>query len=199
VTPAQKAAETKPDAIFVGAADLACAPVMQALVDLGVEAQVYMTGACADNKQVSKVGADKVTGYRFNVEGRIDQSDDNVDTELYNLAMERYAPGTSPRSAATVSFRSVMNLWAVLQRLGPDATGPQLIDAYRASVAAPSFDGHPYTCDGTQIPSLPSMCAPQQVIAELTGPDQFREASAGWIDVPAVLASTGVATRPPGA
>lgn len=199
VTPAQKAAEAKPDAIFVGAADLACAPVMQALVDLGVEAQVYMTGACADNKQVSKVGADKVTGYRFNVEGRIDQSDDSVDTELYNLAMEQYAPGTSPRSAATVSFRSVMNLWSVLQRLGPDATGPQLIDAYRSSVGAPSFDGHPYTCDGTQIPALPSMCAPQQVIAELTGPDQFREASAGWIDVPAVLAASGVATRAPGA
>jgi branched-chain amino acid transport system substrate-binding protein len=195
---AQKAAESDPDAIFVGAADLACAPIMQALADLDSGAQLYMVGACADQRQIAKVGVDRVLGTRFNVEGRIDQGDGLADTELYSLAMERYAPETSPRSAATVVFRSAMNLWAVLERLGPDATSGEVLQAFRTSVDVPSFDGHPYTCDGSPIPALPSMCAPQEVIAELTGPDQFREASDGWIDVPAVLAAAGVAQQPPG-
>ncbi len=195
---AQKAAESDPDAIFVGAADLACAPIMQALADLNSGAQLYMVGACADQRQIAKVGVDRVLGTRFNVEGRIDQSDGLADTELYTLAMDRYAPETSPRSAATVVFRSAMNLWAVLDRLGPDATSAGILEAFRTSVDVPSFDGHPYTCDGSLIPALPSMCAPQEVIAELTGPDQFREASDGWIDVPAVLAAAGVAQQPPG-
>jgi len=194
---AQKAAESQPDAIFVGAADLACAPIMQALADLGSTAQVYMVGACADPKQIAKVGAERVVGYRFNVEGRIDQGDGLADTEIYTLALQKYSPDTSSRSAATVGFRSAMNLWAVLDRLGPDATSAQVLEAFRSAVDAPSFDGHPYTCDGRLIPALPSMCAPQEVIAELTGPDQFREASDGWIDVPAILARAGVAQQPP--
>lgn len=195
---AQKAAESNPDAIFVGAADLACAPIMQALSDLDTTAQVYMVGACADAKQIDKVGVDNVVGYRFNVEGRIDQSDKLADTELYTLAMEKYAPGTNSRSAATVGFRSAMNLWAVLNRLGPDATSEKVIEAFASARNAPSFDGHPYSCGGTLIPALPAMCAPQEVIAELRGPSQFEEASEGWIDVPAVLQRLNIAAQPPG-
>ena len=195
---AQKAAESNPDAIFVGAADLACAPIMQALADLGSTAEVYMVGACADAKQIDKVGVDRVLGYLFNVEGRIDQGDGLADTEIYTLTMERYAPGTNARSAATVGFRSAMNLWAVLDRLGPDATSAQVTETFRSARDVPSFDGHPYSCGGSLIPALPSMCAPQEVIAELTGPSQFVEASDGWIDVPGVLERLGIAAQPPG-
>ena len=60
VAPVQKAVESNPDAIFVGAADLSCAPIMQAIADLKSTATVYMVGACADVKHIDKVGADKV-------------------------------------------------------------------------------------------------------------------------------------------
>jgi branched-chain amino acid transport system substrate-binding protein len=187
----QKAVETDPDAILVGAADLSCAPIMQALVDLRTTATVYMVGACADIKQLDKVGVDKLAGFRFNVEGRIDQTESTVaDIQIYNAAMEKYAPDTTAQSAATVSFRGAMNLWAVLDEIGADATSEQIIEAFRNSRNEPSFDGHPYTCDGEQIPALPSMCASQQVIAELGGSGGFVEVSDGWIDVPTVLAET---------
>lgn len=190
-TPVQKAVEGDPDAIFVAAADLSCAPVMQALVDLQTDATIYMVGACADVKQVDKVGADKVVGFRFNVEGLLDQSaSPRADTEIYTLAMETYAPGTTPRSAATVAFRGGMNLWALLEELGAEATSQEIIDGFRSKVDEPSFDGHDYTCDGQQVPNFPSLCAPQQVILELTGTNEFVQASDGWIDVPAVIAET---------
>ena len=51
----------------------------------------------------------------------------------------------------------------------------------------PNFDGHPYTCDGKQMPGLPALCAPQQVLVELTGPGEFVEVSDGWIDVAELL------------
>jgi len=193
VTPVQKAVESDPDAIFVGAADLACAPVMQAIADLKSRAKVYLVGSCADVKQLDKVGRDKVAGFRFNIENRLDQTaSDAADGEIYEAAMEKYDPGTTPRSAATVSFRGAMNLWAVLDELGPDATSEQIMATLRKAKDRPSYDGHPYTCDGKQIPALPSMCASQQVIAELTPESTFVEASDGWIDVSEVLRSTGV-------
>jgi branched-chain amino acid transport system substrate-binding protein len=187
----QKAVEGNPDAIFVAAADLSCAPIMQAIVDLQTKATVYMVGSCADIKQLDKVGTDKLAGFHFNIENRIDQTADKLaDTEIYNLAMQKYAPDTTPRGAATVAFKGGMNLWAVLDQLGPDATSAQIIDAFRKAKDAPSFDGHPYTCDGKQVPGKQAMCAPQQIIAVLKAGNQFVEASDGWIDVPKVLNET---------
>ena len=190
-TPVQKALESDPDAVLVVAADLSCAPVMQALVDLQTDADIYMVGSCADVKVLDKVGIDNVKGFRFNVENRLDQGAEPIaDTEIYTLAMEKYAPETTPMSAATVAFRSAMNLWAVMEGIGPDATAEQITEAFRSSEDVPSFDGHSYTCAEEQIPGYPAMCAPQQVIAELQGRNQFVELSDGWVDVPTVIQET---------
>lgn len=193
VGPVQKAVESKPDAILVGAADTSCAPIMQALSDLKTTARIYMVGSCADAKQIDEVGAAKAAGIRFNIESRLDQTvSKSADTEIYTLAMAQYDPGTTPRSAATVSFRSAMNLWAVLNQIGPGVTSEQIITTLRQAKERASFDGYPYTCDGRQIPKMPSMCASQEVIAELRAGNTFAEVSDGWIDVPKILAATGV-------
>lgn len=189
--PVQKAVDGDPDAILIAAADLSCAPVMQALVDLDTDATVYLVGACADVRQLDKVGIDELVGFRFNVEGRVEAEDTtNADAEIYTLAMEKYAPDTSPRSAATVAFRAGMNLWALMSGLGADASSAEVIEALQSSAGTPSFDGHAYTCDGEQVPAFPAMCAPQQVLVELVGANEFREVSDGWVDVPGIIAET---------
>ena len=95
------------------------------------------------------------------------------------------------RGAATVAFRSVINLYSVLTEIAPDVTSARIIDVFRAAKDRPSFDGHPYTCDGEQVPGLPSLCAAQGVLIrlEVGAPNGFVEASDGWIDVPKVLAA----------
>ncbi len=186
----QKAVEADPQAIFVGAADMACTPILQALADLESRAQVYMVGSCADRRFLDKVGMDKVAGTRFNVENRIDMAQvPEADFPIYLEAMTRYGKGTNALGAATVSFRDAMNLWAVLDELGPDVTGAAVTARLRAATDRPSFGGHAYTCDGQQVPSMPALCAPQQVIAEIKEDGSFSEASDGWIDVPTVLAA----------
>lgn len=180
-----KAAEGDPDAIFVGGADSACAPAMKTAHDLGVKSQLYLVGACAAPGIAEQIGADAVEGRIFNVEGPV--ATDDYEGQLYFAVVPRYGdPELSAASAATVSFRGAMNLWSILHDLGPQATKTQVIDALRATRGRPSFDGHPYTCDGKQLPDLPSMCAPQQVLVTRKG-GTLVDVSGGWIDVPALL------------
>lgn len=188
-TVAQKAAEGNPDAIFVGAADFACPKVIQALADLKSAATVYMVGACADKKWLKDFPIEAIKGLIFNIENRLDQNASNsADTEVYNAAMTKYQPETSAMGAATVSFKGTMNLWAILNRVGPTGTSTDVIAEFRTTKDEPSFDGHPYTCDGKQIPALPGLCAPQQVLIQLESLGKFSEASNGWIEVPKIVA-----------
>ncbi|MEZ5372786.1 MAG: ABC transporter substrate-binding protein [Microthrixaceae bacterium] len=189
VAPIQKALDAEPDALVVGAADTSCAPALDAIADLELDGPVYMVGACADKKWLDQVGIDNAIGTIFNIEGRLNQRVvDSADSEIYNEVVGEYGPdGLNPAGAATVSFRSAMNLWAVLDQLGAGATPEQIIESFRSSVDEPSFDGHAYTCDGKQVPDMPALCSPQQVLAELVGPDEFAEVSDGWIDVPGLL------------
>jgi branched-chain amino acid transport system substrate-binding protein len=189
--PIQKAVEGKPDVIVAAAADLACQPVMQALVDLNTEATVYMVGSCASPDVVEQVGAADLAGFRFNIENRLDQTADSLaDTEIYSEVMQRYVPETEARSAATVAFKAAMNLWAVLNEIGADVTSQDILDAFGSAVDRSSFDGHSYTCDGQQLSAYPSVCSPQQILAELQGENEFVEISDGWVDVPAIVAET---------
>ena len=54
----------------------------------------------------------------------------------------------------------------------------------RSQVDAPSFAGHPYTCDGKQFDGLPAMCSPQQILGEMEQ-GQLSQVS-DWIDVGAI-------------
>jgi branched-chain amino acid transport system substrate-binding protein len=190
----QQAAQGDPDAILVGAADTSCVPVMQGARDLGITAPLFLVGACAAPSIIAEAGEAATEGRIFNIEGLIDTepgSTDSVDGQLYNLAVLKYSDGLAPAGAGTVSFRGLMNLFAVMQRLGADQVTPAaIIDALRTSVDVPSFNGHPYTCATPQVPGLPALCAPQQVLVEQQD-GQLTQISDGWIDVPEILGADG--------
>jgi branched-chain amino acid transport system substrate-binding protein len=180
-----KAAEGDPDAIIVGAADAACAPTMKTAHDLGVEATLYLVGACLAPSIAAEVGPEAIAGRIFNVEGPVTGSEPEAD--LYAAVVTKYGdPQLNAGSASTVSFRAAMNLYAALDALGPDDLSPEAVLAeMRRAVDRPSFNGHPYTCDGRQLPDLPAMCAPQQMLAGRDGDTIV--ALSDWIDVPALV------------
>ena len=186
----QQAAEGDPDAIVMGTADTGCLPVMQAAADLEIEARLFLVGACAAPEITDEAGG-AAEGVTFNIEGLLDaepDSTDAVDGGLYALAILKYADDLDPAGAGTVSFRGLMNLWSVLREIGADEVSPAtVIEALRGAEDRPSFSGHPYTCTEEQVPGLPSLCAPQQVLAQLQD-GALVEVSDGWIDVPGVLA-----------
>ena len=183
-----KAQELDADALIVLAADSACVPVMQTADDLGYEGQLYMSGACAADAILDAAGESAV-GPLYNSEGPVEDGD--VEGELYDLVTERYA--TEPAGGAgTVGFRGFMNLYALMVELGPDAvTSEALIDLTRSAVDRPSFWGHPYTCDGEQVPGLPALCAPQQVLFELPAVGSDLASAGDWIDTSELFAQIG--------
>ena len=132
-----KAKQLEPDAIFLAAADTACAPAMKTAYDLGITAKMYLVGACAAPAIADLVGEAAVSGRIFNIEGPLIE------------------------------------------------TGPPEAAIYGAAVDHPSFNGHNYTCDGKQVPDLPALCAPQEILVEHR--DGTLAQLTDWIDVPALL------------
>lgn len=186
-----QAAEGDPDAIIVAAADSACAPLMRTTEELGIDAQLYLVGACVAPEIIDEVGESAAEGTIFNVEGLLDLDDAPIasaDTDLYIQVIERYGDGLDWAGAGTVSFRGLMNLYDVLVELGPDdISSESIVAAFQSKVDEPSFNGHAYTCDGEQVPALPALCSPQQVLG-LRHDGSLVEVSDGWVDVPGLVA-----------
>jgi branched-chain amino acid transport system substrate-binding protein len=183
ISSALNAAEgSDPDAIFVLAADAGCKAGFDGLHALGTDVARFFVGACAAPPIVEAAGVDKTDGAIFNVEGPVGRENQpNEDFSLYAAVVDRYAEGLDPVGAGTVSFRAFANLYAILRQLDGDITPASITEALRAQVDAPSFMGHPYTCDGEQFPGLPAMCSPQQVLAEMQ--DGALAQTSDWIDV----------------
>ncbi|MFM8972278.1 MAG: ABC transporter substrate-binding protein [Actinomycetota bacterium] len=185
VTALNEAAAAEPDAVIALTADSGCKPVMLTAKQIGLEAPLFLTGACIAPKIVESVG-DAAKGRIFNVEAVLEPGD--PDNELYRQIATRYgAKYDYPvQSEGTVSFRSVINLYVALREIGYDNITPQAILAkFRAAKDAPSFFGHPYTCNGEALPGYPALCAPQQTLGRLV--DGQIEAVSGWIDVGSLL------------
>ena len=188
LTPITQATQGDPDAIFVGVADTGCVPAFRGAAELGTKAALFFTGACAAPKILENAGRAATEGAYFNIEQLLPaKGKTDPDTRLYDLVLARYAPDLDPAGAGTVSFRATMNLYQQLAALGPKATDrAAIIDAFRSARNHPSFMGHAYTCDGEQLPGLPAMCSPQQVIVQKT--DRGLTQRSGWIDVGALVA-----------
>ncbi|MGN6695107.1 MAG: ABC transporter substrate-binding protein [Aquihabitans sp.] len=182
------AAATEPDALLVLAADSGCKAGFDGVSSLGIDAATFYVGACAAPTITNEVGTEKTDGAIFNVEGPVGTKPPNPDFVLYSAVIEKYGNGLDPVGAGTVSFRSLMNLYVILNQLDGDITPEAITKALRSQVDAPSFSGHPYTCNGKQYPGLPAMCSPQQILAQME--DGTLSQLGDWIDVGKIAADS---------
>lgn len=181
-----RAAESEPDSIIVAAAGSACAPIMTTYRDLGIEAQLYLVGACADAEIIEAAGGAH-EGVLFNTEGP-PLSVETIEGQVFNAVNELYADNEGG-GAGTVGLRGFLNLYALMAGLGPDGVSREaVLRAVRAAEDAPSFWGHAYTCDGAQIDGLGSLCAPQQTLLRVEEPGANTTVSEDWIDTVALFA-----------
>jgi branched-chain amino acid transport system substrate-binding protein len=178
------AAENDPDAIILLVAGSSCVPVMETYHELGIEAQLYLVGACAADEIIEAAGTN-AEGIVYNDEGPLDDTD--VEGDIYNAVNERYADGEGS-GAGTLGVRSTMNLFALMDELGPEELSREgVLELAGDAEDRPSFWGHPYTCDGQQVEGLPSLCAPQQTLFTATGPMEFERIGEPYIDTPALF------------
>lgn len=181
-----KAGDVSADAVIVLAADAACVPLMQTSDDLELDSTLYLMGSCAAEAIIDAAG-DAVLGVVFNSEGPVDPND--IEGSMFDDVTARYA--TEPAGAAgTVGFRGFMNLYSMLVEIGGDnITSQAIMDVARSAVDRPSFWGHPYTCDGKQVPGLPALCAPQQILFAVPGVGEDVVAVSDWIPTDELFAA----------
>ena len=173
-----KARDVDAQAVVVLAADAACVPLMETAAALELDATLYLFGSCAAESILDAAG-EAALGVIFNSEGPVNE--DEIEGAIFQDVVDRYA--TEPAGAAgTVGFRGFMNLYAMLLELGgDDITSAGILDLARGSVDEPSFWGHPYTCDGRQVPGLPALCAPQQILFTFDAVGQDPVEITDWI------------------
>lgn len=181
-----RAAESDPDSIIVAAAGTACAPIMTTFADLGIDAQLYLVGACAD-VEILEASGDAYEGVIYNTEGP-PLSVETEEGSIFLSVNELYADGEGG-GAGTVGLRGFLNLYAVMDGLGADGVSRDaILEALRASEGQPSFWGHPYTCDGAQVEGLPALCAPQQSLFYVEEPGTNVTVNEEWFDTVALFA-----------
>ncbi|NLA34687.1 MAG: ABC transporter substrate-binding protein [Actinobacteria bacterium] len=178
-SPIQAAASTNPDALIMLAADMGCAGTFDGVATVGITAQVYVVGACASPTITKAAGPEKTNGVIFNVEGVVEGRGEDMDFALYSAAAAKYG-NFDPVGAGTVSFRSFINLWSVLLELD-EITPDAIMSTIKSKTDAPSFMGHPYTCDGSAMPDFPAMCAPQEILVQMRNGELTQITD--WIDV----------------
>ena len=186
-SPLTAAMSSNPDALVVLAADTGCKAAYDAVRVAGIEIPVFYTGACASPNIVASVPPDVTEGAYYNVEGPVSTVNPSPDFALYVAVLADYGDGLNPVGAATVTFRSFMNLYARLVALdvvNPVSVGQALAD----QKDTPSFMGHPYTCDGDQFVGLTAMCSPQQIIVQIQSGEVTQISD--WIDVGAIIAAS---------
>ena len=180
-----QAARSSPDAIIALTADSGCVPTIQTAAQLEIDAVLMLTGACAAPKIIKSAG-DAIEGSIFNLEADLDP--DAPDAALYRAIADKYGPrfDYEVQGAGTVSFRSMMNLYAALRDLGAsNVTRDSILEFFRDAEGRPSFFGHPYTCDGDQLEGMPAICAPQQTLGRFE--DGTIVQISDWIDVGALV------------
>jgi len=179
-----RANENNPDAIIMLAAGSSCVPLMETYAEMGIEAQLYLVGACAADEIIEAAG-DSADGVIFNSEGPVEEG--ALEGDMYNAINDRYADGEATGSG-TIGVRSTMNLYALLAELGPDAVSREAVtELIQAAEDRPSFWGYPYTCDGEQVAGLPSLCAPQQTLFTVEGVGDLVREGPPFIDTVTIL------------
>ena len=148
--------------------------------------QLYMFGACALEEVVEAAG-DSIEGVIFGSEGPSEQT---IEGDIFDEVTAKYA--TLPAQATgTVGFRGMMNLYDILLELGADGITKEAIrDVVANAVDRPSYWGHPYTCDGNQVPGLPALCAPQQTYMTVENGEIVLFGD--WVDTPALFAAADI-------
>ena len=171
-----------PDALMAVFPAQGCTRVLQAAQALRVRARIFLPSACGA-QEVFDAGGAAAEGVTFASSVIPYTATDNPEVATYREKLRRYGPGdASPSLVSQAGFSLVMNLHRLLSGMTEgDLTGEALIEKLKMAREEPSFMGHPYSCDGRQVPLLPSVCSGFVRLLEYKGGGQFADVTGDWV------------------
>ena len=161
-TPLAAANQNNPDAIIAIALPNQCVSAIQVHKTQAIQAKLMLVADCSDPTTLGTVGA-AADGAFFGYQGLAAVSPSaqkDPDVKTFLKAMKKYSPNTLLDETAQNGFEEVWDTWQVLNA-APASTldSPSaVLAAFKAVKNQHNFMGHPYTCDGNQVPGAPSVC-----------------------------------------
>lgn len=157
-----------PDVIYINA-PAACPNILNSLKQLGNTAKILGIDPCTSPAAIA--GANGGAEGLYFAAPVLDPGAGTPETKLYVAAMKKYAPANAALdSIAAIGFQTVMDVQAALGKFTTaDLTKDKILAAFTTGSDHPNFMGHPYTCDGTALPSGTAVCNSYEQIRQIKG------------------------------
>jgi branched-chain amino acid transport system substrate-binding protein len=182
---ATDAVDAKPDAVITFGPAHACRGVLAQLKDRNPDVPLYTSTIAFASSIVEGGGKAALEGV-YTVSA-FDCWGDSDEAQAYRNAIRSFVYRDELDEMGIVTFSSVMNLYALLLRIDPDAiTQDSILAALRAARGEASFMGHPYTFDGQQVPRRPGLGSGHTRIIQV-GAGMSRTFATDWVDHTALL------------
>jgi branched-chain amino acid transport system substrate-binding protein len=153
------AASSNPDVIITTTPPAACVSVMKTHKALGVGAKLYVTGGCGAPPLIAAAG-DGAEGVYSVDDLALPSEVSNADVRLLLSIVKAYAPASLPLDEpAQIGVGEIINIWHTFNTIpAAKLTTASILTAFRTGANHPNFLGHPYTCNGKQVPGAPAIC-----------------------------------------
>lgn len=157
----------KPQGVSVIADAATCASVYKAIQTTDPAVQRVYIPTCLAPDVIDILGVDSIKG-SIGITAT-DYLSDRPDSVLYRSVLQTYAPEAAVAGAASSGYQVVMALAAATGDLQGDVTPASIKEALRTAKAVemPAGGGITFTCDGTAVPQMPSICSRQMLIGEI--------------------------------
>ena len=174
MTPQLAAAKTNgADAIGVLGDPAFCTSFLQSYQTLGLDLPKFVIQTCLDDATAKAVpGA--LTGAHVPVTSIYDPN--TREGRLFRAVLEKYAPKTTANANNTFGYTTVLAFRSAIQHLTGNITAARVAAAMHAAKAVPlpMSGGDTFTCDGSAIAVLRSVCSAgvQMAVADANGVPQ---------------------------
>lgn len=157
----------KPQGVSVIADAATCASVYKAIRTTDPAVQHVYIPTCLAPDVIDVLGVDAIEG-SIGITAT-DYLSDRPDSVLYRSVLQTYAPEAAVAGAASSGYQVVMALAAATGDIQGDVTPASIKEALRTAKAVemPAGGGITFTCDGTAVPQMPSICSRQMLIGEV--------------------------------
>lgn len=157
----------KPQGVSVIADAATCAAVYKAIQTTDPAVQRVYIPTCLAPDVIDILGVESIEG-SIGITAT-DYLSDRPDSVLYRSVLQTYAPEAAVAGAASSGYQVVMALAAATGNIQGDVTPASIKEALRTAKAVemPAGGGITFTCDGTAVPQMPSICSRQMLIGEI--------------------------------
>lgn len=156
----------KPEAVGVVGDATVCTSVLKAMTNLAATQEKMLIQPCTDPSTVEAVGTAMDGAKIFTT---ADTVSDDPEAVLYRNVMATYAPDTDIAGYTYTGYQTMLGFIRAAQGVQGDPT-PQSIAAAIASaknVLLPAGHEITFTCDGTALPSMKSVCSSKLIAATI--------------------------------